>query len=176
MPSDVALPPIWMLGSTLAGASIAASLGVRYAFAGHIAMRNATSAVAWYRKHITPSSALDRPYAMLAVAVVCGEDDEQAERLAAPARLALVRNRTGRRAPVASLEEALAYSYTPEEDAVAEEFRLGSIVGGPARVLDRLSALARDTGADELMLSTIMPDQEHRVRSYELVSRAAGLC
>ena len=175
MPSDVALPPIWMLGSTRAGASIAASLGVRYAFAGHFAMRNAMSALSWYRQQFTPSAGLDKPYAMLAVAVICGPDDEEAERLAAPARLAVVRNRTGRRAPIASIDEALAYRYTPEEEAIAEEFLQGAIVGGPARVVSKLAALARDTGVDELMLSTITSSREDRLQSYELVSRAAGL-
>ena len=175
MPSDVALPPIWMLGSTRAGASIAASLGVRYAFAGHFAMRNATSALSWYRQYFTPSAVLDKPYAMLAVAVICAPDDEEAERIAAPARLAVVRNRTGRRAPIASIDEAVAYRYTPEEEAIAEEFRQGAIVGGPARVVSKLAALARDTGVDELMLTTITASRDDRVRSYELVSRAAGL-
>jgi luciferase family oxidoreductase group 1 len=175
MPSDVPLPPIWMLGSTLAGASIAASLGVRYAFAGHFAMRNATSAIGWYRKQFAPSPVLDRPYAMLAVAVICGPNDQEAERMAAPARLAVVRNRTGRRAPIASIEEALAYRYTPEEEAIAEEFRQGAIIGGPARVMSTLAALVRDTGVNELMLTTITASRDDRVRSYELVSRAAGL-
>ena len=175
MPSDVALQPIWMLGSTLEGASIAASLGVRYAFAGHFAMRNATAAIAWYRDQFRPSAALDAPYAMLAVTVVCGADDEEAERMAAPIRLAVVRNRTGRRAPIASIEEALAYRFTREEEAIAGEFLMGAIIGGPQRVLDGLAALAHDSGADELMLSTLLPDREDRLHSYERVSSAAGL-
>jgi alkanesulfonate monooxygenase SsuD/methylene tetrahydromethanopterin reductase-like flavin-dependent oxidoreductase (luciferase family) len=112
---------------------------------------------------------------MLAVAVICGEDDDDATRLAAPARLAMVRNRTGRRAPIASVDEALAYRYTPDEEAIAEEFRFGAVVGGPEQVVGRLEALAREVGADELMLSTIVPDRDDRVRSYERVARAAGL-
>jgi len=175
MPSGVALPPVWMLGSTRAGASIAASLGLRYAFAGHFAMRNATAAIAWYRDQFRPSADLQTPYAMLAVTVVCGPDDEQAERMAAPIRLAVVRNRTGRRAPIASVEEALAYRYTREEEAIADEFLLGAIIGGPQRVLTGLTALARDTGADELLLSTLLPGREDRLHSYERVSVAAGL-
>ena len=175
MPSDVALPPIWMLGSTLEGASIAAQLGVRYAFAGHFAMRNANGAIAWYRDRFIPSPALEAPYAMLAVTVVCGADDEEAERMAAPIRLAVVRNRTGRRAPIASVEEALAYRFTPEEEAIAGEFLLGAIIGGPRRVIDGLDALARESGADELMLSTLLPDRDDRLGSYERVARAAGL-
>jgi luciferase family oxidoreductase group 1 len=175
MPSDVSLPTIWMLGSTLEGASIAASLGMRYAFAGHFAMRNAKAAMAWYRDRFKPSPGLDRPYAMLAVTVVCGEDEEEAERMAAPIRLAVVRNRTGRRAPIASVDEALAYRFTPDEEAIAGEFVRGAIIGGPQRVFEGLASLARDTGADELMLSTLLPDREERLLSYERVSRVAGL-
>ena len=175
MPSGVPLPPIWMLGSTLAGASIAASLGLRYAFAGHFAMRNATAAIAWYRARFRPSAGLETPSAMLAVTVVCGADDDQAEQMAAPIRLAIVRSRLGRREPIASTEEALAYRFTGEEQAIADEFLQGAIVGGPQRVLDALTALARDSGADELMLSTLMPDRGDRLGSYERVSSAAGL-
>jgi luciferase family oxidoreductase group 1 len=164
-----------MLGSSLEGASIAASVGVRYAFAGHFAMRNAKAAMAWYRDRFKPSPGLDRPYAMLAVTVVCGEDEEEAERMAAPIRLAVVRNRTGRRAPIASVDEALAYRFTPDEEAIAGEFLRGAIIGGPQRVLEGLASLARDTGADELMLSTLLPDREERLLSYERVSRVAGL-
>ena len=112
---------------------------------------------------------------MLAVTVVCGPDDEQAERMAAPVRLAVVRNRTGRRAPIASVEEALAYRFTEEERAIADDFLLGAIIGGPELVLEGLTALARDSGADELMLSTLLPDREDRLQSYERVSAAAGL-
>jgi luciferase family oxidoreductase group 1 len=175
MPSDVQLPAVWMLGSTLEGASIAASLGVRYAFAGHFAMRNAVAAMTYYRDHFRPSPELDRPYAMLAVTVVCGRDDEEAERLAAPIRLAVVRNRTGRRAPIAGIEEALAYRFTQEEEAIAGEFLRGAVIGGPERVLRGLSTLVRDTLADELMLSTLLPDRAERSLSYERVARAASL-
>ena len=112
---------------------------------------------------------------MLAVTVVCGANDEEAERMAAPIRLAVVRNRTGRRAPIASVDEALAYRFAPEEEAIADEFLRGAIIGGPRRVLDGLASLARDAGADELMLSTLLPDREERLLSYERVSRVAGL-
>lgn len=175
MPSGVPLPPVWMLGSTLEGASIAAALGVRYAFAGHFAMRNAVAAITWYRQQFTPSATLDTPYAMLAVTVVCGATDEQAARMAAPLRLAVVRNRTGRRAPIATIEEALAYRFTREEQAIADEFLLGAVIGGPQRVRDGLTSLARESGADELMLSTLVPDLTERVQSYERVSSVAGL-
>ncbi len=174
MPSDVRLPEIWMLGSTLTGAAIAASLGLRYAFAGHFAMRNATAAIAWYKDHFKPSRRLSNAYAMLAVTVVCGADDEHAARLAAPIRLAIVRSRTGQRAPIASVEDALAYRFTPDEQAIAAEFLQGAIIGGPDLVHERLERLAQQTGADELMLSALIPGDE-RFRSFERVAAAASL-
>ncbi len=172
MPSDVRLPPIWMLGSTLAGASIAASIGVRYAFAGHFAMRYARQAIPHYRAQFRPSPELPEPKAILAVTVVCGEDDRHAERLAAPIRLAVVRTRTGRPAPIATVDEALRYRFSPEEQAIADDFLLGAVIGGPARVRTGLEQLARDTSADELMLSTLMPDHDERMRSYRRVAEA----
>jgi luciferase family oxidoreductase group 1 len=104
MPSDLPAGQIWMLGSTLAGASIAAQLGVPYAFAGHFAMRHAIDAIAHYRSRYEPSREHPAPYAMLAVTTVCAPTDAEAERLAAPLRVAIVKNRTGRRAPILSVD------------------------------------------------------------------------
>jgi luciferase family oxidoreductase group 1 len=172
MPSDVSLPPIWMLGSTLAGATIAASLGLRYAFAGHFAMRYARQAIAHYYAHFRPSAALAEPEAILAVTVVCGEDDEHARRLAAPLKLGVVRIRTGKPAPLASIEEALAYQFTPEEEAIADDFLNGAAIGGPERVRGRLQELVDETGADEIMLSTMIADTATRTASYRRVAEA----
>src|SRR4051812_46655816 len=107
MPSDVGCSTIWMLGSTLAGAAIGAQLGVPYAFAGHFAMKQAGEAIAHYRAHFEPSKRLAAPYAMCAVTVICGETDEEAERLAAPVRVTIANTRTGKRAPIPTVEEAL---------------------------------------------------------------------
>src|SRR5512139_4144767 len=82
MPSDVTCASIWMLGSTLAGASIAAQVGLPYAFAGHFAMRQAKDAIALYKQRFEPSTRLAKPYAICAVTAVCGADDEEARRLA----------------------------------------------------------------------------------------------
>jgi luciferase family oxidoreductase group 1 len=172
MPSDVRLTSIWMLGSTLAGASIAAQLGVPYAFAGHFAMRHARDAIALYRRKFQPSAVLAEPYAMLAVSAVCGADDTEADRLAAPIRVAVVKHRTGRPAPILSVEDALAYPFTPEERAIADEFFVGAVIGGPARVAAELLAVARETGAQELMLSSLMPSLASRTASLERICTA----
>lgn len=170
MPSDVSLPPIWMLGSTLAGATIAAAQGLRYAFAGHFAMSHARQAIAHYYAHFRPSEMLAEPEAILAVTVVCGEDDEHARRLAAPLKLGFVRIRTGKAAPLASIEEALAYQFTPEEEALAADFLNGAAIGNPERVRARLQELVDETGADEIMLSTMISDTEERLASYRRVA------
>jgi luciferase family oxidoreductase group 1 len=172
MPSDVRLSSIWMLGSTLAGASIAAQLGVPYAFAGHFAMRHAREAVAHYRKSFRPSAALAEPYAMVAVTCVCGADDDEARRLAAPIRVAIVKNRTGRRGPIVSIDEALAYRFSPDEQAIADEFLTGAVIGGPAHVAERLRQTARDLEVQELMLSTLVPDLAARRSSLGRIAAA----
>ena len=171
MPSDVRLSSIWMLGSTLAGAAIAAQLGVPYAFAGHFAMRHAREAIAHYQRNFRPSAMLAEPYAMLAVTAVCGSDDDHARHLAGPIRVAIVKNRTGRRGPIVSPEEALTYQFSDDEQAIADEFLLGAVIGGPAHVAERLLATARDAGAQELMLSTLVPDLAERQASLERISQ-----
>jgi luciferase family oxidoreductase group 1 len=167
MPSDVRISSIWMLGSTLAGAAIAAELGIPYAFAGHFAMRHAREAIAHYTRSFRPSPQLAAPYAMLAVTTVCGGDHEEAQRLAAPVRVAIARSRTGRRGPVPSTEEALAYRFTPAEQAIVDEFFKGAIIGGPSDVAERIEAVAREVGAAEIMLSTLLPGLEDRRASLE---------
>ena len=172
MPSDVPAAAFWMLGSTLAGAAIGAQLGVPYAFAGHFAMGQAKEAIAHYRADFEPSARSARPYAMCAVTVICGEDDDHARRLAAPVRVAVANSRTGKRAPIPSVEDALAHTFTPEEQAIAEEFLAGAVIGGPARVRDGLLALARRLGADELMLSSLVPGADERRQALERIATA----
>jgi luciferase family oxidoreductase group 1 len=172
MPSDAPTRSIWMLGSTLAGAAIAAQLGLPYAFAGHFAMRDAAEAIAHYRARFQPSAALSAPYAMLAVTAVCADTDDEARRLAAPIRVAIARNRTGRRGPICTVEEALAYEFTPDERAIADDFLTGAAIGSPAAVAAHLRALARDTGADELMLSTLIPDLAARQHALAQIAAA----
>ena len=165
MPSDVRLPPIWMLGSTMAGATIAADLGLRYAFAGHFAMRNAGDALTLYRERFRASNCLAAGRAMLAVTVVCGEDDTHAAELTTPLKLAVVRSRAGKHTPLPSVEEARAYRFTQDEERIASEFLYGAIIGGATRVRDGLEQLVSDTGADELMLAAFVPNNKERQRS-----------
>jgi luciferase family oxidoreductase group 1 len=170
MPSDVHAGTIWMLGSTLAGASIAAQLGVPYAFAGHFAMRSAREAIAHYKRSFEPSARLAKPYAICAVTTICAETDEEAVRLAAPIKVAVVNTRTGKSLPIVSVEEALARTFTPDEQAIIDGFLAGAVIGGPALVGERLPTLAREIDADELMLSTLVPSLSERKASLERIA------
>ncbi len=137
--------------------------------AGDQAMRllAARDAIAHYVRSFRPSPRLAAPYAMLAVTAVCGRDDEEAQRLAAPLRVAIARSRTGQRGPIPSTEDALAYEFTPEEQAIVDEFFSGSIVSGPNGIAERIRTVAREVGANEVMLSTLVPDLEDRRASLE---------
>ena len=172
MPSDSPAGGMWMLGSTTAGASIAAQLGIPYAFAGHFAMRSAVEAIAHYRSAYEPSREHPTPYAMLAVTCVCADTDEEAQRLAMPLKLAIVQNRTGKRSPIVTVEEALAYRFSAQEQQIADEFFEGAVIGSARTVAEGLRALATDTRADELMLSALLPDLAARTHSLSLVAAA----
>ncbi|HWO22302.1 MAG TPA: LLM class flavin-dependent oxidoreductase [Kofleriaceae bacterium] len=175
MPFDVGCPSIWMLGATVAGSGIGAQRGVPYAFAGHWGMRNAREAIAQYREGFVPSRRLATPYALCTVSVICGADEEDARRLAAPYRVSVVNQRAGRREPVPSVEEAVARTFTPEEQAIIDESFADVVIGGPDRVRDGLRSLAREIGADELMISLLAPTFEARCRSFERIAAAMAL-
>ncbi|HEY0697340.1 MAG TPA: LLM class flavin-dependent oxidoreductase [Micromonospora sp.] len=164
------MPALWLLGSSGFSAQLAGALGLPFSFAHHFSAANTLPALALYREHFRPSEWLDRPYAMVAVNAVCAETDERARWLAGPGMLSALRLRAGRRQPLASPEEAAAYPYTAVERGFVEERTQGQAVGSPATVGRQLRALLDRTGADELMLSTMVYDLADRVRSYELIA------
>ncbi|MGD0678485.1 MAG: LLM class flavin-dependent oxidoreductase [Polyangiaceae bacterium] len=175
MPSDACMPPIWMLGSTRAGARIAASHGVGFAFAGHFSMGEAKDAIVEYRARFTPRNDMPRSRLIMAVSVVCGESDEHAIELARPLRVAYARLAAGRPGPFPSVEEARDHRFSKEELAVVDRFSQGAIVGSPASVGAGLERLIDQTSADELMISTVVPIHGERVASYERVAQVCGL-
>ncbi|HEU4631587.1 MAG TPA: MsnO8 family LLM class oxidoreductase, partial [Gemmatimonadaceae bacterium] len=175
VPADVRLPPIWLLGSSGASARLAGQLGVGYGFASHFSPAPAGPAVRAYRDSFTPSAHFPRPRVLLAVAVVCAPTTEEAAFLARSLELSWVRIHRGEFLPLPSPEEAAAYPYTPHEQAIAESRRALQIVGDPATVRARIEAMAAETEADEVMVTTMTYDPAARLRSYELVAEAFGL-
>ena len=175
VPADVALPPIWLLGSSGYSAELAAAAGMGFAFAHHFAEHDAESAMLTYREHFKPSATLSAPYAILATAAIAADSGEEAERIAASADLNFVRRARGEYLPLASPEEAAAYPYTPvDRDRIARQ-RERLFVGAIGEVKSRLLALAEATRADELMITTMVYDHGARRRSYQLLAEAFAL-
>lgn len=166
-------PPVWLLGSSGFSARMAGELGLPFSFAHHFSAENTLPAVALYRDAFKPSDVLDEPYVMLGVSVVAAETDERAQYLAAPSGLTFLSLRKGRPIPLPTPEEAAAYPYTDIERVFIEDRASSSVIGSPETVHKGLETLLADTGADELMITTMVHDQADRVRSYELVAELA---
>ena len=175
IPTDVHLPPIWLLGSSDYSAQAAATLGVGFAFAHHINPNFAVPAIQIYRALFEPSEWLKESRVIVTTSVICADTDERAEELTSSMALAWVHMRSGHSAPLPSPEEAKAYHYTAEEQAIAREYRGRQTVGCPEVVREKLLNLTKETGADELMISSIAYGYENRARTYELLAEAFEL-
>ncbi|WP_186832368.1 LLM class flavin-dependent oxidoreductase [Micromonospora endolithica] len=170
-------PAVWLLGSSGFSAQLAGLLGLPFSFAHHFSAQHTLPALALYRQSFRPSRWLEKPYAMVAVNAVCADTDERAEWLAGPAGLSFLRLRSGRPEPLATPEEAAAYPYTDVEREFMAQRREGQATGSPETVARQLGDLLARTGADELMLTTLVYDIGDRVRSFELIAEkvAGGL-
>ena len=173
-PTDVDLPPIFLLGSSDYSARLAASAGLGFAFAGQINPDEAIPMLRLYRESFEPSPELEEPLAILAHNVLCAPTDEQAQRLAAPSRVAFRRLRSGVPSPLPTVEDALAED-RPSRPPVNGIEGLRMIVGAPATVRETLEELLSRSGADELMLMCSTHSAADRVRSYELLAAEFGL-
>ncbi|WP_374620616.1 LLM class flavin-dependent oxidoreductase [Pandoraea sp.] len=162
--------PVWLLGSSLFSAQLAAHLGLPYAFASHFAPRFLFDALRLYRENFRPSAALDKPYVMVGVPVVAAPTDTEAAFLATSAQqkiLALMRGQSLKlQPPVGDMDER----WNPAEQQSVEAFLGVSVVGGPERVKAGLSDLVERTQADELMLVTDIYDPALRLRSCDIVA------
>jgi luciferase family oxidoreductase group 1 len=172
MPSDVPLPPIYLLGSSDYSAQLAGHIGAAFAFAHHFATFDATEAMRLYRATFKPSPAHSEPYAIFATHVVCADTDDEAERLASTVDLNIVRRAKGEYLPLASPEEAAAYDYAPVDRARIAQNRAKVAVGSPATVRAKLMPLIEATQAQELMVTSMIHDHKARKRSYELLKQA----
>ncbi|GAA3888156.1 LLM class flavin-dependent oxidoreductase [Saccharothrix violaceirubra] len=167
-------PPVWLLGSSTYSAQVAGLLGLPFAFAHHFSSEQTLPALTAYRERFQPSEVLERPYALVCAAVIAADTDEQALRIAQPSALAFLRLRSGRPGRLPTVEEAAEYPYTDLERLFVED-RLGSqIIGGPETVRAGVRELLDRTDADELMVTTMVPEQSDRLRSYELLAHMAG--
>jgi luciferase family oxidoreductase group 1 len=173
VPAEGNRPPVWLLGSSGFSAQLAGMLGLPFAFAHHFSAQNTLPAVRIYREAFQPSDVLDEPYLMLGAAVICAETDERAQWLAAPNSLTFLSLRQGRPIPLPTPEDAAAYPYTEMDRLFIEERMESNIVGSPETVRKGLDDLLERTGADEVMVTTMVHDHADRKRSYELVADLA---
>jgi luciferase family oxidoreductase group 1 len=162
--------PIWILGSSLFGAQLAAELGLPYAFASHFAPEALMQALEVYRTRFKPSRQLERPYAMVGANVIAADTDEEARRLFTSVQQSfanLLRGTRGKlRPPIDDIE---AY-WSPLEKAQASRMLACSFVGAPGTVGAGLRRFAADTGADEIIVATAVYEHAARLRSYELLA------
>ena len=154
VPGEGLKVPLWILGSSLFGATLAAELGLPFAFASHFAPSQLMEALAIYRRHFKPSEQLHRPYAMLGFNVIAADTDDEARFLSSSVQQAFVNSRTGRptrlQPPIENYEQGLM----PHELAIIEHVLACSAIGSPRAVREGLAAFIARTQADELMITS----------------------
>jgi luciferase family oxidoreductase group 1 len=165
-------PTVWVLGTSQSAASVAAMLGLPFAFAHHFGRGDAAIAFAHYRANFRPSATLDKPYTLLTVLTVVAPTDEQAALIAGSADLYFYQFfRTRRAMPrLPSVDEVRQYSWSEDLRSFAAGRRAGQAVGSPEHAGAVLDDLLRRTSADELKLTTQMHSLDDRIRSLELVA------
>lgn len=171
VPTATGMPQIWLLGSSDFSAQLAGRLGLPFSFAHHFSAANTEPALAAYRRSFRPSQWLDEPHAMVAVSATCAETDERAEYLAKPGWLSFLRLHSGYPIALPTPEEAAAYRFTGPERTFVEQRKEGQALGSPATVRSQLGELVASTGADELMITSLVYDLADRLRSYELIAQ-----
>jgi luciferase family oxidoreductase group 1 len=169
IPGEGAQIPIWILGSSLFGAQLAAMLGLPYAFASHFAPQMMMDAIRVYRERFEPSDQLDRPYVMLGYNVFAADSDEQAQLLATSVQQAFVALRTGRASQLPPPQAGFADTLPPQGRALLDSLLSCSAIGTPATVRRQVEAFVERTGADELMVTSQIHDHQARIHSYELL-------
>ena len=163
---------MWVLGSSLFGASLAAALGLPYAFASHFAPDYLDQALALYRQRFVPSPALERPHVMAAMTVIAADDDEEAELLGTSMDQSFVALRSGTpgrfKPPVPGYRQTLP----PGQLAMLEHMRQASAVGGVEKVRNDIARFVERTKADEIIVSGATFDPAMRRRSLEITAKA----
>lgn len=170
IPGEGLKVPVWILGSSLFGAQLAAMLGLPYAFASHFAPQQMMDAIRVYRESFRPSEQLSRPYVMLGFNVFAADSDEEAKLLATSLQQAFVSLRSGRPTQLQPPVPGYLESLPPAQRGMLEQIFSCSAVGAPARVAAGIRAFIARTGADELMITSQVYDHGARLRSFEIAT------
>ena len=162
--------PIWLLGSSLFSARLAAERGLPYAFASHFAPAMLLDAITLYRRNFRPSSQLDKPYVIIGVPLVAAPTDDEAEFLATSVFQRVLGIVTGQRGKLPAPVAGFMANLRPHERSAIADFLGAAVIGGPARIRDGLSALQQATGADEMMFVCDIFDPAFRLRSLDIAT------
>lgn len=172
VPNKVTMPEVWVLGSSDFGAMFAAHKGFPYSFAQHFSHLPALEILRMYHEEFRPSKFFQEPKAMMGCHIICADTDEEARNLALSSDLSFsLFVQTGKSIPLPSVEEAKAYPYTEKD---WQDVRAGSMpkfVGSPETIERLLKPYLKSGLLDELMILSMIHDQEKRRRSYELTSQ-----
>jgi luciferase family oxidoreductase group 1 len=166
--------PIWILGSSLFGAQLAAMLGLPYAFASHFAPGQMMDAIRVYRERFQPSAQCERPYVMLGFNAFAADGDEEAQLLATSLMQAFVNLRTGHPTKLPPPKAGYGEELPPQGRAMLDQALSCSAIGAPATVREAITAFVARTGADELMITSQIFDHQARLRSFEIVAECMG--
>jgi luciferase family oxidoreductase group 1 len=170
VPGTGAKVPVWILGSSLFGAQLAAALGLPFAFASHFAPAMMLQAVSLYRAQFKPSAFLDKPHVMLGFNVFAADSDEEGQVLATSMQQAFVNLRTGRPSKLLPPLPGYLDHLPPPARAMLDDVLSCSAIGAPDTVRKAMHAFVERTGADELMVTSAIYDNPARLRSYEIAA------
>ncbi|WP_213361191.1 LLM class flavin-dependent oxidoreductase [Brachymonas denitrificans] len=166
--------PIWLLGSSLFSAQLAAERGLPYAFASHFAPQMLLQALDLYRRNFKPSAQLDKPYAIIGVPLVAAPTDEEAHYLASSLFQRVIGILTGKRGLLPPPRESYLDSLSPQEMAGLQQFLSCAVIGSPDTVRNGMQQLLDATQADEMMLVCDVFDPALRLRALDLAVQARG--
>jgi luciferase family oxidoreductase group 1 len=173
VPVKVKMPEMWILGSSDFGAMFAGETGLPYAFAQHFSQLPALEMIRLYREYFTPSKWLQKPLTMLGVHIICAETDEKAEELALSSDLSFsLFVQTGKSIPLPSVAEAKAYPYTAEDWRQVRAGSMPKFIGSPETIKKKLSPYMKSGLVDELMVLSMIHDQEDRKTCYRLIHQS----
>lgn len=170
VPGEGSLVPVWILGSSLFGAQLAAMLGLPYAFASHFAPDPLAEAIHIYRDRFKPSAYLEKPYAMAGLSIFAAPTDEEAAYLFTSQQQAFANLRRGQPGPLPPPVEDLSRILSPAEIAMVDRTLSCRLVGSPETVRKGFVEFAAKTGVDEVMITSNIFDHQKRRRSFEIAA------
>ena len=170
VPGEGLRVPLWILGSSLYGAQLAALLGLPYAFASHFAPAALDEALATYREHFVASPQLDAPYVMVGFNMFAADTEEEARLLRTSSQQSFLKLRTGTPGPLPPPKADFEATLSAAERHLLGQITACSAVGDPDQAREQLRAFVQRTEADEVILSAHIYDHAARLRSYEIAA------